>query len=99
MYSSLSIFAACATVAGAAPKRAGSAPYSRIIGASDGAVDVTMPTGGSVLIRVPWSPWLAVLGDGPGCLTRDGDWTRLHAPGPGRYRVGGHYRIPRGTPC
>ncbi|WP_205625511.1 MFS transporter [Actinomadura atramentaria] len=61
------------------------------------AVDV--PSRGSVLIRVAWSPWLGVTGTGGGCLERDGEFVRLHAPGPGRYTIGARYRLPRGTPC
>ena len=33
------------------------------------------------------------------CLTRAGEWTRLHTPAPGRYRLSARYRLPRGTPC
>ncbi|POM24063.1 hypothetical protein BTM25_26900 [Actinomadura rubteroloni] len=64
------------------------------------AVDV--PSRGSVLLRIVWSPWLGVStdhGSGGGCLERDGTFIRLHAPGPGRYRVAAHYALPRGTPC
>jgi hypothetical protein len=66
--------------------------------ADDGEIDLSMPASGSVLIRVPWSPWLGVEG-GDGCVTRAGAWTRLHARAPGRYRLGAWYRLPRGTPC
>ncbi|MFE7105355.1 MFS transporter [Streptomyces sp. NPDC057600] len=34
-----------------------------------------------------------------GCLTQAGDWTRLHAPRPGTYRITALYQVPRGTPC
>ncbi|WP_323378947.1 DUF3488 domain-containing protein [Streptomyces smaragdinus] len=34
-----------------------------------------------------------------GCLTESGDWTRLHAPHPGTYRIAAPYQLPRGTPC
>ena len=62
-------------------------------------LDINVPSGGWVLVRVPWSPWLGVRGGAPGCLTQAGDWTRLFAPVPGRYRLGGSYQLPRGTPC
>ncbi|WP_371498092.1 MFS transporter [Kitasatospora sp. NBC_00374] len=34
-----------------------------------------------------------------GCLTEAGEWTVLYAPGPGTYRIGGRYGLPRGNPC
>ncbi|WP_393058965.1 MFS transporter [Streptomyces sp. LN549] len=34
-----------------------------------------------------------------GCLTRAGDWTRLHVPRAGTYRIAALYQVPRGTPC
>jgi hypothetical protein len=66
---------------------------------NDGELDVTVPAGGWVLVRVPWSPWLGVPSESRGCVARAGDWTRLYAPAPGRYRLAGTYQFPRGTPC
>jgi hypothetical protein len=44
-----------------------------------------------------------------GCLTKqvedaekgqpEDEWTVLHAPRPGTYRIAGKYQLPRGTPC
>lgn len=34
-----------------------------------------------------------------GCVTKAGDWTRLHAPRPGTYRISAPYQLPRGTHC
>ncbi|MGW1491031.1 MFS transporter [Streptomyces sp. NPDC002402] len=34
-----------------------------------------------------------------GCLAQAGDWTRLHAPRAGTYRITALYQVPRGTPC
>ncbi|GAA2114797.1 MFS transporter [Streptomyces synnematoformans] len=34
-----------------------------------------------------------------GCVTKAGDWTRLHAPRPGTYRISAPYQLPRGTQC
>ncbi|MHA4815744.1 MFS transporter [Streptomyces aculeolatus] len=34
-----------------------------------------------------------------GCVTRAGEWTRLHAPRPGTYRISAPYQLPRGTHC
>lgn len=69
--------------------------------ASDGDVVLSMPVSGSVLVKVPWSPWLAVQGGrtGDACLARAGEWTRLRARAPGTYRLSAPYRLPRGTPC
>jgi hypothetical protein len=60
---------------------------------------VDVPSAGWTLVRVPWSPWLGMLDETRGCVVRAGDWTRLYAPAPGRYRIGGSYQLPRGTPC
>jgi hypothetical protein len=63
---------------------------------------VTMPVAGSTLLRIPWSPVLGIEGttdNKHGCLTADGDWTRLYAPKPGTYRIGGSYAVIRGTQC
>jgi hypothetical protein len=63
---------------------------------------VTMPVAGSTLLRIPWSPVLGIEGatdNRHGCLTPDGDWTRLYAPAPGTYRIGGSYTLIRGTQC
>lgn len=74
-------------------------PPATVVRADSGELDINVPSGGWVLVRVPWSPWLGVRGDTEGCLTQAGDWTRLWAPAPGRYRLGGSYQLPRGTPC
>jgi hypothetical protein len=74
-------------------------PPATVARADDGELDINVPSGGWVLVRVPWSPWLGVEGGAEGCVTQDGDWTRLWAPIPGRYRLGGGYQLPRGTPC
>ncbi|MBW8480926.1 MFS transporter [Actinomadura sp. PM05-2] len=70
------------------------------VDAAELAVDV--PAAGVTTLRIAWSPWLNVRGGGTaghGCLERDGDFVRLHAPGPGRYTVSARYGAPRGTPC
>jgi MFS family permease len=43
---------------------------------------------GAVTVRVAWSPWLR--SDG-GCLTREGDFTRLTVEAPGEYRISSRY--------
>jgi hypothetical protein len=63
---------------------------------------VTMPVSGSVVLRIPWSPVLGIEGakdNQHGCLVQDGEWTRLYAPSPGTYRIGGTYALIRGTQC
>jgi hypothetical protein len=75
-----------------------SAP-SQVVKAGASVVSVRVPAAGSVVVRVTWSPWLGVLGGGHGCLEQDGTWTRLRAAGPGLFRIGARYRLPRGTPC
>ncbi|MEE4542741.1 MFS transporter [Streptomyces sp. V4-01] len=63
---------------------------------------VSMPKSGTVLLRIPWSPVLGIEGatdNRHGCLTPDGDWTRLYAPSAGTYRIGGSYAQIRGTQC
>ncbi|MFW6694454.1 MFS transporter [Streptomyces sp. MAR4 CNX-425] len=34
-----------------------------------------------------------------GCVTKAGEWTRLHAPRAGTYRISAPYQLPRGTHC
>ncbi|MFF8848302.1 MFS transporter [Streptomyces sp. NPDC015127] len=85
------------------------------------ALTVTMPSPGTALVRIPYSPWLALVDDegkslkppmqnsgspnSNGCLTkapkdRAGDeWTYLHAPKAGEYKIAAPYQFPRGTPC
>ncbi len=75
-------------------------PPATVVRAGDGEIDLDVPSAGWVLVRVPWSPWLGVLdGTSRGCVVQAGDWTKLYAPAPGRYRLGGSYQLPRGAPC
>jgi hypothetical protein len=91
-------------------------------------VDLYLPRAGSVVVRIPDSPWLSLLdarghaipapepGEGgapsinvEGCLSgylpadapadAGDDWTVLHAPRPGTYRIAAPYKLPRGTAC
>ena len=55
-------------------------PPATVARADDGELDINVPSGGWVLVRVPWSPWLGVRGGPQGCLSQAGDWTRLYAP-------------------
>jgi hypothetical protein len=74
-------------------------PPATIQWAGPAELVVNVPARASITIRIPWSPWLRILGDSPGCVAPHGEWTRLNAPVPGRYRIGGPYELPRGTPC
>ncbi|MGV9272485.1 hypothetical protein [Streptomyces griseosporeus] len=53
---------------------------------------------GAVTIRIAWSPWLRADG---GCLSRDGEFTRLTVDAPGAYRISSEYgSLPgRGAGC
>ncbi len=75
-----------------------SAP-SKVVLAGASVLSVQVPAAGQVMVRVTWSPWLGVLGGGHGCLQQDGEWTELRAAGPGLFRIGATYHLPRGTPC
>ncbi|WP_405589426.1 MFS transporter [Streptomyces sp. NBC_01190] len=86
-------------VTGAAPL---ADPPAVVDEAGPAELTVTMPRPGSVVLRIPWSPVLGVEGASDnkhGCVTADGDWTRLYAPTPGKYRIGGSYALIRGTQC
>jgi hypothetical protein len=50
---------------------------------------VSMPHSGSTVIRIRWSRFLDV--DNGGRLERSGEWTTLHVPAAGTYRLSGHY--------
>ncbi|RFS85368.1 MFS transporter [Actinomadura spongiicola] len=63
-----------------------------------GRLVVDMPSRGSVLVRVSWSPWLRVTG-GEACLAREGDFVRLHADRPARYTIAARYGFKRGNHC
>jgi hypothetical protein len=86
-------------VAGADPM---ADPPAVVDEAGPAELSVTMPVAGSTLVRIPWSPVLGIEGASDnkhGCLTQDGDWTRLYAPAPGKYRIGGTFGQIRGTQC
>ncbi|WP_246342492.1 MFS transporter [Actinomadura verrucosospora] len=63
-----------------------------------GALVVEMPSPGSVLVRVSWSPWLSVTG-GDACLARAGDFVRMNVKRPGHYTIAAHYGLRRGNHC
>ncbi|SFN20768.1 MFS transporter [Actinomadura madurae] len=63
-----------------------------------GELVVDMPSGGSALLRISWSPWLRVTG-GDACLARAGDFVRMTARAPGRYTIAASYALHRGNHC
>ncbi|MET7780832.1 hypothetical protein ABZU94_06950 [Streptomyces mirabilis] len=64
-----------------------SAPGS-VLRTTSAEVDVRVPVAGPVTVRVAYSPWLRAPG---GCLTRDGEFTRLTVTEPGEYRISSGY--------
>ncbi|AEV86978.1 membrane protein [Actinoplanes sp. SE50] len=80
-----------------------SAPAT-VVSAGPAALTVHMPQAGSALVRVAWSPWLAIDGAADdsvprACLARSGEWTELSAPTAGTYTIEARYALSRGTPC
>ncbi len=57
-----------------------------------------MPSRGSVLVRVSWSPWLSATG-GDACLARAENFVRMTAHEPGRYTIAARYGLHRGNHC
>ncbi|WP_404188066.1 hypothetical protein [Streptomyces tauricus] len=64
-----------------------SAPAS-VVRADSAAVVVRVPRPGPVTVRVAFSPWLYAEG---GCLTKEGEFTRLTVTEPGEYRISSGY--------
>lgn len=72
--------------------------------AGPAALTVHFPGPGSTVLRIAWSPWLAIDGVDDdttphACLRQSGDWTELSAPRAGDYTVEARYSLDRGTPC
>ncbi|GAA0586807.1 hypothetical protein GCM10010172_84800 [Paractinoplanes ferrugineus] len=68
------------------------------------ALSVHVPRAGSTLLRVAWSPWLAIDGvdddvTPPACLAQNGTWTELVARAAGTFTIEARYSFDRGTPC
>jgi hypothetical protein len=87
----------------AEPDPLASAPAT-VTYAGPAALTVHLPGPGSALLRVAWSPWLAIDGvndnDSPrACLSQNGAWTELSAPLAGNYTIEARYALDRGTPC
>jgi hypothetical protein len=54
------------------------------LGVDEVKLDVRRP--GRAIVRVHFSPYWRIA-DGPGCVERTGDWTRIEARRPGRIRL------------
>ena len=63
-------------------------PPATVLRTGDAELDVRMAEPGSVTVRVAYSPWLHADG---GCLTPEGELTRLTVSAPGVYRIGSEY--------
>lgn len=59
----------------------------RVLATRADGLTVAMPSAASVLLRLRWSPWLAIRGPA-GCLAPSGDWVTLRASAPGTYLIG-----------
>jgi hypothetical protein len=75
-----------------------------VTSAGPAALTINVPEPGSVLLRIAWSPWLAIAGvddDSPthACLAQSGAWTELTTPVTGTFTVEARYTLDRGTPC
>ena len=69
--------------------------------AGPASLTVHLPEPGSAVLRIAWSPWLAIDGTTPGgaCLIRSGEWTELITPTAGTFTIEARYAVGRGTPC
>jgi hypothetical protein len=73
--------------------------------AGPAALTINVPRPGTALVRIAWSPWLAIDGvtddetTPRACLTRSGAWTELVAPAAGTFTIEARYTLDRGTPC
>nr|WP_234376855.1 hypothetical protein [Streptomyces sp. TP-A0356] len=59
-----------------------------VLRATGAELDVRVPRPGPVTVRVAYSPWLRA---GGGCLSRQGEFTRLTVTEPGVYRISSRY--------
>jgi hypothetical protein len=73
-------------------------PPARVVAATPVSLTVDVPSAQPVLLRLRWSPWLAVAGP-TGCLRRDGDRVRLEASAAGTYRIKAGFRPHLGDGC
>ncbi len=79
-------------------------PPATVTSAGPAALTINVPEPGSVLLRIAWSPWLAIAGVDDdsatrACLAQSGAWTELTTPVTGTFTVEARYTLDRGTPC
>jgi hypothetical protein len=79
-----------------------SAPAT-VVAAGQAALTVAMPRAGTALLRIAWSPWLAIDGVDDdttprACPTRDGSRIELVVPAAGACTVEARYAFDRYTP-
>ncbi|WP_433306097.1 MFS transporter [Actinoplanes sp. CA-030573] len=72
--------------------------------AGPATLTVRLPSAGSAVLRIAWSPWLAIAGADDdarprACLTQHGEWTQLVAPEGGSFTIEARYALDRGSPC
>ncbi|MFC7276014.1 MFS transporter [Paractinoplanes rhizophilus] len=72
--------------------------------AGPATLTVRLPRAGSAILRIAWSPWLAIAGIDDAatphaCLAPNGAWTELVAPAAGTFTIEARYSLDRGTPC
>jgi hypothetical protein len=72
--------------------------------AGPATLTVHLPRPGSTVLRIAWSPWLAIEGIDNNaipraCLRQNGAWTELSAPLAGSYTIEARYSLDRGSPC
>ncbi|MBT3150793.1 hypothetical protein HTV45_07810 [Streptomyces sp. CHD11] len=60
-----------------------------VVRASSADLVVRMARPGAVTVRIAYSPWLRT--DGGGCLSREGEFTRLTVTAAGEYRISSEY--------
>ncbi|MHA6761361.1 MFS transporter [Streptacidiphilus sp. PAMC 29251] len=70
-----------------------------VIDAGQAELTLRVPSAGTVLVRIAWSPWLSVLGANGGCLAPSGPWTQLTVNAPGTVRIGTSYARSPGSLC
>ncbi|WP_253753791.1 MFS transporter [Hamadaea flava] len=79
-------------------------PPATVTSGGPAAITLDVPRPGTVLIRIAWSPWLAIRGvvddQAPhACLTQHGRWTELSTPTAGTFTIEAQYTFDRGTAC
>ncbi|WP_174505154.1 MFS transporter [Streptacidiphilus carbonis] len=72
---------------------------ARVVHAGEAELTLRTTAAGSMTVRLIWSPWLALLDGGRGCLSQDGLWTRLTVASAGTFHIGSSYARAGEAPC